>query len=76
MNSVEQEYFQRRERAERTAAKIATCTEARRVHQELAQRYAALAQQYGVPAPSDPPPKRRKLAIVTPSPPANAVLTG
>ena len=38
MNSAEKEFFRRRERAERAAAKIATCTEARRAHQELAQR--------------------------------------
>ena len=39
------EYFERRERAERAAAKNATCSEARRVHQELAQHYAALVRQ-------------------------------
>ncbi|MGE5564259.1 MAG: hypothetical protein ACM3ZV_13280 [Bacillota bacterium] len=36
------EYFRRREQAERTAAKTASCDVARRVHQELAQHYAEL----------------------------------
>jgi hypothetical protein len=35
------EYLRTRERAERAAAKRATSTAARRVHQELAQSYAA-----------------------------------
>lgn len=34
------EYFRRRERAERAAAKHAASEAARRVHQELAQGYA------------------------------------
>lgn len=34
------EYFRRRERAERAAAKHAASEAARRVHQELAQEYA------------------------------------
>lgn len=34
------EYFRRRERAERAAAKQAASEAARRVHQELAQEYA------------------------------------
>jgi hypothetical protein len=37
-----QEYFRRRERAERAAAKGASCEAARRVHQELAQNYSEL----------------------------------
>lgn len=36
------DYFRRRERAERAAAKRAGCEIARRIHQELAQNYAAL----------------------------------
>ncbi len=36
------EYFRKRERAERAAAKVATSDAARRVHQELAQSYAEL----------------------------------
>ena len=36
------EYYRARERAERTAAKNASCPEARRAHQELAQAYARL----------------------------------
>jgi len=39
------EYFRQRERIERAAAKSASCEEARRVHQELAQGYAQLARQ-------------------------------
>jgi hypothetical protein len=39
------EYFERRERAERAAAKKAVCPEARRAHQQLAQSYAELTQQ-------------------------------
>jgi hypothetical protein len=38
-----QEYFHRRELAERAAAKSATSPAARRIHQELAQGYAKLA---------------------------------
>jgi hypothetical protein len=36
------DYFRRRERAERAAAKSAGSEAARRVHQELAQNYADL----------------------------------
>jgi len=36
------EYFRRRELAERSAAKRASCEIARRVHEELAQHYAEL----------------------------------
>lgn len=35
------DFLQRRERMERAAAKTASCAAARRVHQELAQRYHA-----------------------------------
>ena len=38
-------YYSTRERAERQAAKGATCTQARRIHQELAQAYARLVAQ-------------------------------
>jgi hypothetical protein len=37
-----QEYFRRREEAERYAAKNAASDAARRAHEELAQEYAAL----------------------------------
>lgn len=36
------DYFCRRERAERAAAKQATSESARRIHQELAQNYARI----------------------------------
>jgi hypothetical protein len=36
------EYFRRRERMERAAAKQAASPTARRIHQELAQQYAEL----------------------------------
>lgn len=39
------EYFRNRERAERAAAKSTPSLAARRIHQELAQRYADLAQR-------------------------------
>jgi len=41
------EYYRTRERAERAAAKTASCPEARRAHQELAQAYADLAADGG-----------------------------
>lgn len=40
-----QDYFRRRERAERAAAKCAACDAARRAHQELAQSYAELLRK-------------------------------
>jgi hypothetical protein len=40
-NDDHRSYLQRREKAEREAAKHAACPEARRAHQELAQMYAA-----------------------------------
>jgi hypothetical protein len=39
------EYFRHRESAERAAAKNAVSEAARRVHQELAQEYAALLKK-------------------------------
>jgi len=42
LNSESHEYFLRRERAERAAAKNAVTDAARRIHQELAQGYATL----------------------------------
>jgi glucose-6-phosphate-specific signal transduction histidine kinase len=39
------DYYRRRELAERAAAKYARCDIARRIHQELAQNYAALTRQ-------------------------------
>jgi len=44
-NSESQDYFRRRERAERAAAKNAATEAARRIHQELAQGYAALLRK-------------------------------
>lgn len=45
MDQDSREYFEHRERCERAAAKNATCPHARRVHQELAQGYAALIRR-------------------------------
>jgi hypothetical protein len=45
MEMASREYFERRERAERAAAKNAASPQARRIHEELAQNYAELAQQ-------------------------------
>jgi hypothetical protein len=39
------EYFRRRERAERAAAKSAVSQAARRAHQELAQKYCELVSK-------------------------------
>jgi hypothetical protein len=44
---VGEEYCRVREQAERTAAKRATSTAARRVHQELAQAYARATRHRG-----------------------------
>jgi hypothetical protein len=44
-NPDPQDYFRRRERAERAAAKNAASETARRIHQELAQGYAALLRK-------------------------------
>jgi hypothetical protein len=41
-----QDYFRRRERSERAAAKNAVSEAARRVHQELAQGYAKLLRKH------------------------------
>ena len=54
MDQFSKAYFERRERAERAAAKSATCPQARRVHQEMAQIYAALLQGHARPAPRQP----------------------
>jgi hypothetical protein len=40
-----QKYFRRREEIEKAAAKNASSDAARRVHQELAQEYAALLRK-------------------------------
>lgn len=45
-------YYQRRALTEQTAAMAATCPEAMRVHQQLAELYAELVQQPEVPAPA------------------------
>ena len=42
LDSESQDYIRRREQAERAAAKNAATETARRVHQELAQSYAAM----------------------------------
>lgn len=42
LDETSQDYFRRRERAERAAAKWASSSAARRIHQELAQNYADL----------------------------------
>jgi hypothetical protein len=47
MDEASQTYYQRRERAERAAAKRAASAEARRVHHQLAMNYAALVQNPG-----------------------------
>lgn len=52
MNSESHDYFRRRELAERAAAKSAASDAARRIHQELAQGYAALLRD---PLKSMPP---------------------
>lgn len=44
-HSESQDYFRRRELAERAAAKNAATDMARRIHQELAQGYAALLRK-------------------------------
>ena len=41
------DYFSHRERAERAAAKQATCDAARRVHEQLAVAYAGLVRGNG-----------------------------
>jgi hypothetical protein len=58
------EYYLRRERSEREAAKNATSAEARRVHQELAGRYASLAKQQSDAAQVWERPPRPRLTIV------------
>jgi hypothetical protein len=50
MKRTDQEYFRERERSERAAAKNSACPNVRRVHQELAQTYAALARGEAGPA--------------------------
>jgi hypothetical protein len=45
MNSEAQDYYRRRERIERAAAKSAATETARRIHQQLAQGYAAFLQR-------------------------------
>jgi hypothetical protein len=69
MDQSSQEYYSRRERAERAAAKRATCPEARWAHQQLAQYYAA-AQRDAEPAQARDRARasteRPKLSIVVP----------
>ncbi|QDP19928.1 hypothetical protein [Sphingomonas xanthus] len=45
------EYFREREQAERNAARSAACHEARRSHEELATKYAALIHQAETSSP-------------------------
>jgi plasmid stabilization system protein ParE len=45
MDQIAQNYYEQRERAERAAAKRAANAQARRVHQQLAARYAQLADK-------------------------------
>jgi hypothetical protein len=40
-----QDYFRKREQAERAAAKKASSEAARRIHQELAQSYASILRK-------------------------------
>ena len=47
------DYFRHREQAERTAAKHAQSEAARRVHQQLAQRYADMIHRSKVSEPSE-----------------------
>lgn len=51
------DYFRRRERAERAAAKNAATEAARRIHQQLAQGYAALLRKPGA-SPNQPTASR------------------
>jgi plasmid stabilization system protein ParE len=53
LDQVSFDYFSRRERAERAAAKHASCDAARRVHQELAAAYAGLIQRNGSGRPRE-----------------------
>ncbi len=62
------EYLQRRERAERAAAKRAASALTRRIHQELAQKYAELRRGTGGDAAD--PAQRRTLTISTGEQPA------
>jgi hypothetical protein len=64
MDQQPMSYFERRERIERAAAKNAACPNARRAHQELAQRYAELAREQNAPALAQPPAPRRRLTIL------------
>jgi hypothetical protein len=57
LNPDIQDYFRRRERAERAAAKNAASETARRIHQELAQSYAALVRK--PEGMASPPPASR-----------------
>ena len=45
LDQATQDYFRRRERAERAAAKCAASDAARRAHQELAQNYADILRR-------------------------------
>lgn len=46
LDPVSQDYFRRRELAERAAAKNAVTEAARRAHQQLAQEYAELIRRH------------------------------
>ena len=50
IDSDSSDYFRRRERAERAAAKIAGTEAARRAHQEMAQSYAEMLRSLTSPS--------------------------
>ena len=60
------EYFKLREQAERAAAKKAGSPQARRIHQELAQNYAVLAQQERDAVTAVAEQERPRFTIVAP----------
>ncbi len=72
MNQGSRSYFEQRERVERAAAKRASCPQARRAHQELAQHYARLARHEPQHEPQHEPMRvemngRPTLSIVVPA---------
>ena len=65
MDQTSKDYFHKRELMERAAAKRATSPEARRVHQELAQAYAASLKRIGDRSVAPAEGGRSRLTIVT-----------
>ena len=51
MTTQERDYFYRRERQERAAAKNAETLAARRAHQQLAEHYAAILHAFAITNP-------------------------